>query len=181
MKFFESIDSSTIPGSDHGEKCLIRINNLTLRGATEKTDRDSIEKLFVPLLCASELDRMFQPFEGVLHRNAQTAQMFWSFRDVVDNSGFHRFNGDLFAAAAGEHDDRDFGILLFQAAYDFEPVAPIKLVISNDQVEILALERFVQSYFVCNLDNRKVRNLAVQFTGHQCAIMGIIVNVQNTV
>ena len=103
------------------------------------------------------------------------------FLDVVIQAGLHRFDGDLLAARAGEHDHRAAGPAGLGLAQDSHPIRPGKLVIGDHQVVTAPGHGLAQGDLVIDLVDFGIGEFGFQLARGKRADHRVVVDQQEAV
>jgi hypothetical protein len=112
-------------------------------------------------------------------RRHQPEVVLGGLDDVIVQPGLHRLDRHLLVAGPGEHDDRPVRVRRLDPVQHPEAVAPVELVIGDDEVERARLQRLRELLVVDDMLAVQVGEDAPQLPLHEEAVLGVVVDDQH--
>ena len=179
-----------VRGSDLEQRCPVRVaQHLNHRGVgvedfpggrgLAQADGKVVEQPEVSVFRLFQRLQLRFSFEGASDHPRQASVLAGRFEHIVVQPGFHCFDGHLFAAGAGEHDDRTLGPAGLDRPEHGQPVRPPQSIIGDDQIALARLERTGKVLRVGHLIDLEVGKIAAQLADDQNAVFRIVVHQQD--
>ena len=116
--------------------------------------------------------------EGGARRGRHPDEVRDRLDDVVVEARPHRRHRHLLGARAREHQDRAVGAARLDGLEHRQAVAPVEVIVGDDQVELATLERPLEPRQRGHLFDLAAGELASELAQRQLAVVGVVVNEQ---
>ena len=160
-------------------QCRVGVQDAAIGRGQEQSHRGATEEAPVAFLGLAQGAPRLGPLQGPLDGRRQAAKVLGRLEDIVVHASLHRLDGDLFAAGAGEHDDRNARVAGLEGAQDRQPVGRAHVVIGDHHVGLGGAQGLFVAARPIRFHQLQVREVAAELVRDQGAVIRVVVEEQD--